>query len=364
MAHDLNNLLTPILGYSDLLLKSLPPQGDEWLKVKSIHFAGERARDLVRQLLAYSRKQTLEIAPLDLNCLIKDYEHLLRKTIREDIELQVVLDPAVPPIQADKGQLEQVLLNLAVNAQDAMPENGSLSIETTSVVLDEMEVQSHREIVPGRYAVLEVRDTGQGMEWDTQEQIFDPFFTTKEQGKGTGLGLATVYGIVKQHQGASGSAASPVTGPLSGSTCRRPAGRRGEVQLAAAKEQGRPQGHETVLVVEDDDMVRELAVSVFENEGYRVVYAENGARCLEKIASMLESLDLMLTDVIMPNMNGKVLHERVAEVHPQIRVVFMSGHPEDVISNHEVLDPGVDFIQKPFSVQDLCTRVRDVLDRG
>jgi len=362
VAHDLNNLLTPILGYSDLLLTSLSPQGAEWAKVKSILFAGERARDLVRQLLAYSRKQTLEIAPIDVNRLIEDYELLLGKIIREDIELRVVLDPEVPAIQADKGQLEQVLLNLAVNAQDAMSENGRLSIQTSSVVLDESEVQSHQEIVPGHYAVLEVRDTGHGMDKETQEQIFDPFFTTKEQDKGTGLGLATVYGIVKQHQGSILIDSSPGQGTTFKIHLPVAGWRQEALQPSTPQEKSCPQGHETVLVVEDDDMVRELAVSVLENDGYKVVYAENGARCLEKIASMPESPDLMLTDVIMPNINGKVLYERVAEAYPQIKVVFMSGHPEDVISNHGVLEAGVDFIQKPFSVQDLCSRVRDVLD--
>ena len=362
VAHDFNNMLVSILGYSEMLLVDPELHEKHQNQVESIYQAGVRCRDLVRQLLAFSRKQTLQMKSLDINSVLTDFQKLLDKTIREDIEVKYVLSSNLPPIEADKGQLEQVVLNLAVNAQDAMPGGGELTLETHIVDLDEGYVFQHFGSTPGRYVMLMVSDTGLGMDKDIQEHIFEPFYTTKKLGDGTGLGLATVYGIVKQHHGNIWVYSEPGQGtvfkmylPASASTIR-------DDQESFADEKLDTHGQETICIVEDDDMVRELTVGVLEGQGYDVLYAANGADCLELMKDHEGPLDLLLTDVVMPDMNGKVLYGHLKDRYPEVKVLYMSGYAENVITHHGVLDEGVNFIQKPFSVQDLCVKVREVLD--
>lgn len=361
IAHDLNNLLTPILGYSDLMLNTMPSRDPSKSKIESILSAAEKARDLVGQLLAYSRKQTLEFKTLDLNTLIQDFEALLRKTIREDIELRLNLDPSIPCLQADKGQLEQLLLNLAINARDAMPEHGRLTIETSDIDLDRALARSRYGLKPGRHLLLTVSDTGHGMDPETQLRIFEPFFTTKEQGKGTGLGLAMVYGIVKQHGGSIWVSSEPGHG--STFTVCLPAV---EEPVSSLKDEPRPpqetQGTETVMVVEDNDMVRDLAAAVLEKNGYTVFSTSHGQECLHSLDRLQGKVDLLLADVIMPDMNGRELFRTASELYPWIRVLYMSGYTDDAIGHHGVLNNGVAFIQKPFTVKALAQKVRSILD--
>ena len=361
IAHDLNNLLTPILGYSDLMLNTMPSRDPSKSKIESILSAAEKARDLVGQLLAYSRKQTLEFKTLDLNTLIQDFEALLRKTIREDIELRLNLDPSIPCLQADKGQLEQLLLNLAINARDAMPEHGRLTIETSDIDLDRALARSRYGLKPGRHLLLTVSDTGHGMDPETQLRIFEPFFTTKEQGKGTGLGLAMVYGIVKQHGGSIWVSSEPGHG--STFTVCLPAV---EEPVSSLKDEPRPpqetQGTETVMVVEDNDMVRDLAAAVLEKNGYTVFSTSHGQECLHSLDRLQGKVDLLLADVIMPDMNGRELFRTASGLYPWIRVLYMSGYTDDAIGHHGVLNNGVAFIQKPFTVKALAQKVRSILD--
>ncbi len=361
IAHDLNNLLTPILGYSDLMLNTMPFRDPSKSKIESILSAAEKARDLVGQLLAYSRKQTLEVKTLDLNALIQDFQALLRKTIREDIELRLNLDPSIPCLRADKGQLEQLLLNLAINARDAMPEHGRLTIETSDIDLDRALARSRYGLKPGRHLLLTVSDTGHGMDPETQLRIFEPFFTTKEQGKGTGLGLAMVYGIVKQHGGSIWVSSEPGHG--STFTVCLPAV---EEPVSSLKDEPRPpqetQGTETVMVVEDNDMVRDLAAAVLEKNGYTVFSTSHGQECLHCLDRLQGKVDLLLADVIMPDMNGRELFRTASELYPWIRVLYMSGYTDDAIGHHGVLNNGVPFIQKPFTVKALVQKVRRVLD--
>lgn len=361
IAHDLNNLLTPILGYSDLMLNTMPSRDPSKSKIESILSAAEKARDLVGQLLAYSRKQTLEFKTLDLNTLIQDFEALLRKTIREDIELRLNLDPSIPCLQADKGQLEQLLLNLAINARDAMPEHGRLTIETSDIDLDRALARSRYGLKPGRHLLLTVSDTGHGMDPETQLRIFEPFFTTKEQGKGTGLGLAMVYGIVKQHGGSIWVSSEPGHG--STFTVCLPAV---EEPVSSLKDEPLPpqetQGTETVMVVEDNDMVRDLAAAVLEKNGYTVFSTSHGQECLHSLDRLQGKVDLLLADVIMPDMNGRELFRTASELYPWIRVLYMSGYTDDAIGHHGVLNNGVAFIQKPFTVKALAQKVRSILD--
>jgi len=363
VAHDLNNMLVAILGYGEML-EADPDLGDKHKRrVKLMYQAGMRSRNLVSQLLAFSRKQTMQMELLDINQVLSDFRELLEKAIREDIEVQLRLSEDLPAVQADKSQLEQVILNLAVNAQDAMPAGGRLTIETSPAELDKHYASHHMGVVPGRYLMLVVSDTGLGMDKETRDHIFEPFFTTKNIGQGTGLGLATVYGVVKQHQGTIWVYSEPGQGTtfkvyLPASDTLQAGERKADQEVLTET-----RGSETVLVIEDDDMVRDLAVSVLEDQGYNVLSAANAMQCLELLKSHQGPFDLMLTDVIMPDLNGKDLYDKVAWTHPEIRVLYMSGYTGNVISHHGVLEKGVAFLQKPFSAQSLCLKVREVLDR-
>jgi len=361
VAHDLNNLLTPILGYGELVLSDIPPEGGMREPVQEIMQAALRARDLVRQLLAFGRRQAMEFQVIDLNEMIEGFQSLLRRAVQEDIEIHLNPAPFPLAIRGDRGQLEQVIMNFAVNAQDAMPDGGLLTIETDEVVLDEEYARLHAGVKPGRYAMFSFSDTGVGMDPHTVEQIFEPFFTTKERGKGTGLGLATVYGIIKQHDGNVVAYSEPGMGATF--KCYFPLTQEQAKEEVRSRE--RPldtSGTETIMVVEDEDTVRDLAVRVLTRQGYTVLHAGHGKACLELLAEHDGPLDLLLTDVVMPGLNGRELFEEVGDRFPGTKVLYMSGYTEDIVTHKGVLFDGTPFIQKPFAVVDLVSRVRSVLE--
>lgn len=361
VAHDLNNLLVPILGYSDMLLEDCPPDAEMRMPLEAIAHASTRARDLVQQLLAFSRKQVLEFVSIDLNELLARFERLLRSTIREDITIEFLLEDGVPLIRGDVGQIEQVVMNLAVNGRDAMPGGGTLTVQTGVAELDDAYVTTHPDAQPGRYVTLTVTDTGAGMDAETREHIFEPFFTTKATPLGTGLGLATVYGIVKQH----GGTIYVYSEPGCGATFRvyLPVSDQEPPPVAApVAAPARVHGSETILLVEDDEQVRELARAVLTRQGYQIITAASGNDAIALLDGHEGAVDLLLTDVVMPEMSGKDLFDCLAATNPDLRVLYMSGYTDDVIAHRGVIDEGVNFIQKPFAVQALAAKVRHVLD--
>jgi signal transduction histidine kinase/CheY-like chemotaxis protein len=362
VAHDLNNLLSPVLGYGEMLLDWAGGDDPRTGPLEEIIKAARRARDLIRQLLAFSRKQLLEFRTIDVYALLLDFERLLRRTIREDIAIHMHLSEALPFVEGDAGQLEQVIMNLAINAQDAMPDGGHLSFETALVELDG-EYAAQNTACAATHVMLRVSDTGCGMDENTRAQIFEPFFTTKEKDRGTGLGLATVYGIVKQHgghiwveSGENRGTSFTIYLPVSSSPSAEEA-----LQDPKPAAGG---GSETVLLVEDDEQVRHLALALLQREGYEVVSAKNGKEALEVTEKHDGPIHLVLTDVVMPGMNGKELFERIAARFPQAKPLFMSGYTENVIAHRGVIDQGVRFIQKPFSIKALCSKVRQALDQN
>ena len=366
VAHDLNNMLLVILGYGDMLLAAPELDAEQKKIAELIHRASVRSRNLVQQLLAFSRRQTLKVECLDVNQVLSNFEAFLQNTIREDITIDFKPGAGLQSIRADRTQLEQIILNLAINAKDAMPRGGTITIETHMADLKDIHAANQLDLEPGNYILLIVSDTGQGMDQETQDNIFEPFFTTKTSGSGTGLGLASVYGIVKQHLGNILVSSKPGQGTTF--TIYFPAAENMQAnEQSFSEEQGNIRGldiwgQETVLVVEDNDMVQELIVSVLKEHGYNVLCASSGAECLELLSTHTHSLDLLLTDVVMPDMDGKTLYDQVVQSFPALKVIYMSGYTKTFISHHGVLDEGVAFLQKPFSVQDLCARVRGVLD--
>jgi PAS domain S-box-containing protein len=361
LAHDMNNLTTVVTGYASLILESLGQADPLRQDVEEIKRAGERAASLVRQLLTFSRKQVVEPQIVDLNDVIQDTEKMLRRLIGEDIQVETVLGPDLNPVKVDPGQMEQVLMNLVVNARDAMPRGGRLTIETANVDLDEAYVRRHATVEPGQYVMMAVSDTGVGMAPAILEKMFEPFFTTKGLGKGTGLGLATVYGIVKQ----SGGNIWVYSEPDKGSTFKvyLPCVRSEEQKTVGRREAEVPfGGTETVLLVEDEKVVRQLAEKILSGCGYRVVAAKDGNGALELLQAHGDEIHLMLTDVVMPGVSGKELAERAAVMRPQMKVLYMSGYTDNAIVHHGVLDSGVNFLQKPFTPSGLSRRVRGVLD--
>jgi two-component system, cell cycle sensor histidine kinase and response regulator CckA len=362
VAHDFNNILTAIMGYANILLEQ-PNVGDERNRgrVVQIAHAAERAAALTRQLLAFGRKQMLDVRVLDLNTVVSDFQKILRRLIGEHIELQSLLDPSLATVRADPSQIEQILMNLAVNARDAMPNGGQLTIETANVVFDLQYVRTHAEVTPGPYAVLTVSDTGRGMDAETRARIFDPFFTTKEKGVGTGLGLSTVYGIVKQHQGHI----EVYSEPGRGTTFRvyLPAVQASveEVPKALAP-QGERCGTETVLVVEDEEIVRGLACEALEMLGYVVLQACSPQEAMQVCSEHECPIDLLFTDVVLPQMDGRSLFERISPLYPAMKVLYVSGYTEDFVVRQGVLDRGVQFLQKPFTLNNLAAKIREVLD--
>lgn len=359
VAHDLNNMLSPIIGYGELLMEDLSDDLQKHERLQQIVQAGYRARDLVGHLLAFSRRQTLAYTRLNLNQALERFEKLLRRTIREDIELTILPSSDLQTINGDVGQIEQVIMNLCVNAQDAMPDGGKLTIETTMVDLDDGYLPDHPSVQEGRYVMLAVSDTGVGMDADTQSQIFEPFFSTKGE-QGTGLGLATVYGIVKQHGGNIWVYSEPGRGTTFKVYLPITEGVPDD-NVVQPKPVRDLKGTETILLAEDNTLVRELAADILRRQGYQLMVAKNGLEALGMLKSYHGPLDLLLTDVVMPDINGKTLFTRLTEQFPDLRVLFMSGYTNDVIAHKGVLDEGIHFIQKPFTVHGLADKVREVL---
>src|SRR5882762_8272675 len=361
IAHDFNNLLTAILGNTQLLLRELPPGDSKRGDVEEIRKASERAASLTRQLLAYSRRQMLQPEVLDLNVVVAEMDKLLRRLIGEHISLVTVLAPDLGRVRADPNQIEQVIVNLAVNARDAMPEGGKPTIETANVDLDETFAQAHLGSVAGSYAMLAVTDTGAGMDAGVRAHLFEPFFTTKEVGKGTGLGLATVYGIVKQ----SGGYISVYTEVDRGSSFKVYLPRVERPSAPAAAPSSRPgiaRGSETVLVVEDDRAVLALSCRALEAEGYTILCASDGADALRIVERHGGEIHLLLTDVVMPGMSGRELAEQMTARRAGIRILYMSGYPGDAAVHHGALVRGSAFLQKPFAPDALARKVRETLD--
>jgi two-component system, cell cycle sensor histidine kinase and response regulator CckA len=363
VAHDFNNLLTVILGYSDVLLQGLEP-GSLLEATQEVRRAGERAAALTRQLLAFSRKQTLVSEVLDLGDVVSGLSTMVERLIGEDIKVSVVVSPGLGRVKADRGQLEQVVVNLAVNARDAMPKGGSLIFELQNVELDDAYTATHAEVEPGPYMLLAISDTGTGMDAETQKRIFEPFFTTKEAGKGTGLGLSTVHGIVHQSGGTIDVYSEPGRGttfkvylPLFAGDEAVPRALSGiNPALAAASE--------TVLVVEDEAAIRQLTNLILQKAGYTVLLAESPVAAERIAGSHPAPIDLMLTDVVMPDMRGPELAERLLRLRPDLRVLYMSGYTDDAIAHHGMLDAGTEFLQKPFTSLQLTQKVREVLGRS
>ena len=361
IAHDFNNLLTAILGNCQLLERQLTAPEQEMLRqdVVEVRRAGERAASLTQQLLAFSRKQVLRAIAVDVNVVVADIDKMLRRMIGEDIDLVTVLRSGVAPVKADPNQLEQVVLNLAINARDAMPHGGRLTIETANIELDDSYARQHLPATPGHYVLLAVSDTGHGMDEETKAHLFEPFFTTKGVGKGTGLGLATVYGIVKQFAGYIWVYSERGHGTTFKIYLPQAEGAREPAAPPAPAPRG---GSETVLLVEDEEAVRTLAQKVLRARGYTVLEAGTGHEALAFRERHKGPIDLLLTDVIMPGMNGRELAEELAPSYRGIRVLYMSGYTDDAVLRHGVLEEGTAYIQKPFTPDALAQRVRDVLD--
>jgi signal transduction histidine kinase len=362
VAHDFNNHLTVINGYCDLLLAGLNP-GDPMLgSLDEIRRAGERAAALTRQLLAFSRKQVLEPKPLNLNEVVADLETMLRRLVGEDIELLTRLDPALEHVMADAGQMHQVLMNLSVNARDAMPNGGLLIIETLNVDVGDGYRSSHMESMRGPFVMLTVSDSGFGMDQETQQRIFEPFFTTKRSGAGTGLGLSTVYGIVKQSGGWIWVYSEPNRGTTFKIYLPRVRITAAEPRTPASSED-RLHGSETVLIVEDQAEVRNLTVRVLAKFGYRVLSAAGGREALALCEKHTDIIHLVITDVVMPGMTGRELADRLQQMKPELKVLYVSGYTADAIAHQGVLDPGVAYLPKPFSPDGLLRKVREMLAR-
>jgi PAS domain S-box-containing protein len=364
VAHDFNNLLTAIRGFAELLADRYQPGDPALDDLAEIRKAAERATALTRQLLAFGRRQILQPTALDLNAVLTDAVQMLRRLIAEDIDLRLRLSPDLRRVIADPIQLEQVLMNLVVNARDAMPDGGTLTIETTNVLLDASYArrQGITAAVTGPYALLQVTDSGIGMDSETQKRIFEPFFTTKSPGKGTGLGLATVYGIIKQSGGfvwVYSEVGAGTTFKVYWPSIEAPGHERTE---PSAISDTSPRGTETVLLVEDEESVRRLGRTLLERCGYRVLQAPDAATAETMAASEAGPIDLLLTDVVMPGASGPELFSRLSRVRPQMKVLYMSGYADDAIVHRGVLDPGVAFLQKPFSALTLTRKVREVLD--
>ena len=360
VAHDFNNLLTVIRGYSELLLSKLSKKDPLIVSVKQIDKAAERAESLTRQLLAFSRRQILKPSVIDLNELIHEMEKMLQRIIGEDVNFITVLDSDLGKIKADRGQIEQVIMNIVVNARDAMIEGGKLTVETKNVYLEDTYVQNHPPVIPGHYILLAISDTGLGMDRETQAHIFEPFFTTKETGKGTGLGLATVYGIVKQSEGfiwvyseTNKGTTFKIYLPMV----------EDEVDTMKRNNISHPslKGDETILIVEDEEDVRALIHETLHLYGYRVLDAPHGDSALLICNKLSNEISLIITDVVMPKMSGRELVDKVTSKLPEMKVLYMSGYTDNAIVHKGLLEPGTHFIQKPFTPLALLRKVREVL---
>lgn len=361
VAHDFNNLLSVILSYADLVLSDLKPIDPLRADIESIRRAGEKAADLTLQLLAFSRQQVLAPRLVDLNEVLRESERMLHRLLGEDIQIDTHYARSLSPVKVDPSQIDQVLLNLIINARDAMPEGGRLTIETREVELDESYTNEHFGVTSGPHVMLAVSDTGIGMEKQVQARIFEPFFTTKAVGKGTGLGLSTVFGIVKQ----SGGNIWVYSEPGGGTTFKiylPVAAGVSEPEPTAAPEPATLQGTETILLVEDQDEVRRVAQTILRRYGYHVIEARNAGEALLSCERHPRTIHLLLTDVVMPQLSGRELAARLLLVRPDMKVLYMSGYTENVIVHHGILDSGIAYLQKPIVPEMLARRVREVLD--
>jgi signal transduction histidine kinase len=363
IAHDFNNLLTAITGYGDLLLRGLGKKHKLRREAMEISKAAQRAADLTGQLLAFSRQQVLRPRIIDLNAVVTDMEMMLRRVIGEHIKLITRLDSDLGAVKADPGQMHQVLLNLVVNARDAMPEGGEAVIETAAVTLSKSYADEHPGVEPGSYVRLSVSDSGTGIDEETQGRLFEPFFTTKEQGKGTGLGLSTVYGIVRQ----SGGHISVDSQLGKGSTFKilLPWVEKEMVEPLPTEKDAIPEsspGTEKVLLVEDDESVRELASEILQMNGYEVIEACHGVEALAIFEAQEKPVDMLVTDLIMPQMGGRDLAKQLVPKNPGLKVLFLSGYTDSAVVRQGLLEPGSFFLQKPFTPAELAYKVRQALD--
>lgn len=359
IAHDFNNLLTPIIGYSEFLKEDLPDNDPATLKAERILKAANRAQNLVQQLLSFSRKQIMELKPININQIISAFHDIVRRTVRENIEIRLHLSEGKHAVHGDKNQIEQVIMNLVVNAQDAIADSGIITVETAQVLLDDEYACHHAEVTPGHYLMLAVTDTGCGMDRETRQRIFEPFFTTKGIGKGTGLGLATVYGIVRQHGGNIWVYSEPGAGttfkvyfPLIDAepTVETPV-IADRLQLAAERF--------TILVVEDNDMVKNMVHELLVRHGYEVLSYSSPKEATQEVKE--RRLDLLIADVVMPEMNGPELHHRLLATHPDLKVLYMSGYTSNAIVRQGVLKEGIQYIQKPFAISEFARKVHTML---
>jgi two-component system cell cycle sensor histidine kinase/response regulator CckA len=363
ISHDFNNLLSVIIGYSELAQNDLDREHPVSKHVEQIKKAGQRAASLTRQLLAFSRKQVLQTRALNLNGIVNSVSKMLCRLIGEDISLVLRLAEPLSSVRVDLGQMEQVLMNLAVNARDAMPEGGRIFVETADVELDEVYSQGHRVVKPGPYVMLSVSDTGVGMDQATLSRIFEPFFTTKEPGRGTGLGLSTVYGIVKQ----SGGYIWVYSELFRGTTVKiylPPSDQPAESLLPPAAKVVLPTGTETILLVEDDEALRKVTISLLQSGGYKMLEADNAVSAINISDRFDGNIDLLLSDVILPGKSGPDLALEIKRNRPNIKFLYASGYTGDMIAHQGVLDPGTTLLSKPFSKETLLTTVREVLDKG
>lgn len=364
VAHDFNNLLTAIMGYGAMAMDTLPADHSARADLEGIQKTAQRAANLTRQLLAFARRQIIEPRVLNLNDLILNVEKMLRRLISEDIKLSTVLGPDLEPIKADPGQLEQVLLNLAVNARDAMPQGGELVIETANVSLDQDYARRHAEVTPGEYVLLAVSDTGLGMTEEVKARLFEPFFTTKEVGKGTGLGLATCFGIVKQNGGHIRAYSELGLGTTFKIYLPQVEGTAVPLIRPEAVDT-LTQGSETILLAEDEITVRDLAAQSLRQQGYTVLEAADGLDALDLARRQpKKEIHLLVTDMVMPRMGGADLAEQLRSLRPDLKVLFMSGYTDSTIIRYGLPQTGTVFLQKPFSPQRLVQKVREVLDRA
>jgi CheY-like chemotaxis protein len=361
IAHDFNNLLTAISGFGTLLEMQMAADDPLRKNVTHILTAADRAANLTRSLLTFSRAQPLEVKIVDLNDIVRNLEKLLARLLREDIDCRLTLADCELCVKADPGQIEQVLMNLATNARDAMPNGGQLTISTMVMDMDRQFIRAHGFGSVGRYALLSVTDNGSGMTEEVRQRIFDPFFTTKEVNKGTGLGLSIIHGIIRQHGGFITCYSEPGIGttfniylPL----------HKGRTEQEAAQETDRPAGgSETVLLAEDDEMVRNFVRTVLESAGYRVIEAVNGQNAVQKFADNRTDVNLLILDLIMPRLNGRDAYNEIRSIDPDVRVVFTSGYSADVTNIPELITNGYDFIAKPVRPAELLKKVRELLDR-